>query len=136
MNKYEWGDNYPPTKVSGNYPDTSAAILLETVLTSYNDGFIAASPIGSFKANFFGIYDMGGNAAEWCHDYHSFYPSLSNEIFTDPTGPLKGRAIHDKSVIRVASWMRGDLSSMRLSYRDRDNNKRMDVGFRIAKYID
>lgn len=136
MYRYEWGNNFPPTKVSGNYADKSASVSLGSVLTDYNDGFIAASPIGSFKANFFGIYDMGGNVAEWCHDYHSFYPSLSNELFTDPTGPLMGEAIDNKHVIRGASWMRGDLSSTRLSYRDRDNNKRMDVGFRIAKYID
>ena len=102
------------------------------MLPDYNDGHIVASPVGSFAANYFGIYDMGGNVAEWCHDYHSIYPSLSDEIFTDPVGPSSG----NKHVIRGASWMRGDLSSTRLSYRDRDNIKRIDVGFRIAKYID
>ena len=136
MYRYEWGSSFPPTQVSGNYADQSAAELLDPVFPDYNDGFIAASPVGSFKANFFGIYDMGGNVAEWCHDYHSIYPSLSDEIFTDPTGPVIGQAIDNKHVIRGASWMRGDLSSTRLSYRDRDNDTRIDVGFRIAKYID
>lgn len=136
MYRYEWGNIFPPTQVSGNYADQSAVELLDPVFPDYKDGFIAASPVGSFKANFFGIYDMGGNVAEWCHDYHSIYPSLSDEIFTDPTGPGIGQAIDNKHVIRGASWMRGDLSSTRLSYRDRDNNKRIDVGFRIAKYID
>ncbi len=136
MYRYEWGNSFPPTQVSGNYADQSAAELLDPVFPDYNDGFIAASPVGSFKANFFGIYDMGGNVAEWCHDYHSIYPSLSDEIFTDPTGPVIGQAIDNKHVIRGASWMRGDLSSTRLSYRDRDNDARIDVGFRIAKYID
>ncbi|MBT8125156.1 MAG: PEGA domain-containing protein [Gammaproteobacteria bacterium] len=136
MYRYEWGNSFPPTQVSGNYADQSAAELLDPVFPDYNDGFIAASPVGSFKANFFGIYDMGGNVAEWCHDYHSIYPSLSDEIFTDPTGPVIGQAIDNKHVIRGASWMRGDLSSTRLSYRDRDNDTRIDVGFRIAKYID
>lgn len=136
MSRYEWGEKFPPTKVTGNYADQSAAKILDPVLADYNDGFITASPIGSFKANYFGIYDMGGNVAEWCHDYHSIYPSLSDEIFTDPTGPGMGAAIDNKHVIRGASWMRGDLSSTRLSYRDRDNNERIDVGFRIAKYLD
>lgn len=136
INRYEWGTNFPPTQIAGNYADQSAAELLDPVLPDYNDGFIAASPVGSFKANYFGIYDMGGNVAEWCHDYHSFYPSLSDEIFTDPTGPVLGQAIDNKHIIRGASWMRGDLSSTRLSYRDRDNSKRIDVGFRIAKYLD
>ncbi len=136
MNRYEWGVNFPPTQVTGNYADQSAVDLLDPVISDYNDGYITTSPVGSFKANYFGIYDMGGNVAEWCHDYHSFYPSLSDEVFTDPTGPVLGQAIDNKHVIRGASWMRGDLSSTRLSYRDRDNSKRIDVGFRIAKYLD
>ena len=136
MNRYEWGDGFPPTRVTGNYADQSAKEILDPVIVDYNDGFIAASPVGSFDANFFGLYDMGGNAAEWCHDYHSIYPSLSDELFKDPSGPKMGAAVDNKHVIRGASWKRGDLSSTRLSYRDRDNNKRIDVGFRIAKYID
>lgn len=132
VNRYEWGNHFPPTLVTGNYADQSATELLDPVLPDYNDGHITASPVGSFAANYYGIYDMGGNIAEWCHDYHSIYPSLSDEIFTDPVGPTSG----NKHVIRGASWMRGDLSSTRLSYRDRDNSKRIDVGFRIAKYID
>jgi formylglycine-generating enzyme required for sulfatase activity len=136
LSRYEWGDNFPPNKVTGNYADESAKQIIDQVLPDYNDGFITAAPVGSFKANFFGIYDMGGNVAEWCHDYHSIYPSLSDEIFTDPTGPTKNTAIDNNHVIRGASWMRGDLSSTRLSYRDRNNSKRKDIGFRIAKYID
>ncbi len=136
MARYEWGDHFPPTSISGNYADQSAVGLLDTILPNYNDGFIVASPVGSFEANYFGLYDVGGNVAEWCHDYHSIYPSLSDEIFTDPSGPVIGEAIDNKHVIRGASWMRGDLSSTRLSYRDRDNSRRVDVGFRIAKYID
>ncbi len=136
MNRYEWGDSFPPTQVTGNYADQSAIDLLDPIITEYNDGFVGASPVGSFKANYFGIYDMGGNVAEWTHDYHSIYPSLSDEVFKDPSGPIIGQAIDNKHVIRGASWMRGDLSSTRLSYRDRDNEKRIDVGFRIAKYLD
>ncbi len=130
--RYEWGNNFPPNKITGNYADQSAKELLDPILPDYNDGFIVAAPVGSFAANHFGIFDMGGNVAEWTHDYHSIYPSLSDEIFTDPVGPNTG----EKYVIRGASWMRGDLSSTRLSYRDRDNTKRTDVGFRIARYID
>ncbi|MEM7402192.1 MAG: PEGA domain-containing protein [Pseudomonadota bacterium] len=136
MNRYEWGERFPPNKVTGNYADQSAADLLDPVIPDYNDDYIVASPVGSFAANYFGLFDIGGNVAEWCHDYHSIYPSLSDELFTDPTGPKSSEAIDDKHVIRGASWMRGDLSSTRLSYRDRDNTKRIDVGFRIAKYID
>ena len=130
--KYEWGNEFPPKQVIGNYADASAADILEAIIPNYDDGYTVASPIGSFSPNRFGIFDLGSNVAEWVHDYHSIYPSLSDEVFTDPVGPVNG----EKHIIRGGSWKRGDLSSTRLSYRDRDNKKRIDVGFRLAKYID
>ena len=132
VQRYGWGNTFPPTQVTGNYADQSASKTLNTVIDGYNDGFAATAPTGSFRANHFGIFDLGGNVAEWSHDYYSVYPSLSDEIFIDPTGPTFG----GNHVIRGASWMRGDIGNTRLSYRDRNNKKRVDVGFRIAKYID
>ncbi len=132
LQKYGWGADFPPVQVTGNYADRSAAGLLGTTLRNYEDSFATAAPVASFKANPFGIFDLGGNVAEWCHDYHSLYPALSEEVFVDPAGPASG----SKHVIRGASWMRSDLSNTRLSYRDQDNTKRVDVGFRIARYPD
>ena len=132
VQKYAWGNTFPPKIVVGNYADQSAKNVLDKTITEYNDGFIAVASVAHYKPNRYGIYDLDGNVAEWCHDYHSIYPSLSDEVFIDPIGPESGK----KHVIRGASWMRGDISTTRLSYRDRDNIKRVDVGFRIAKYID
>ena len=130
--RYSWGEIFPPKQIVDNFADLSAATILDTTIEGYDDGFAVAAPVRSFKPNRFGIFNLGGNIAEWCHDYHSIYPSLSDQIFIDPTGPTIGT----NHVIRGASWMSGDLGSTRLSYRDRDNKKRIDVGFRIAKYID
>ncbi len=130
--RYIWGDTYPPKQVVANFADVSAATILDSVIEDYDDGFAISAPVRSFKSNHLGIFNLGGNVAEWCHDYHSIYPSLSDKVFVDPSGPSTGV----NHVIRGASWMSGDLSSTRLSHRDRANKKRVDVGFRIAKYID
>jgi len=42
------------------------------------------SPVGSFAPNGYGLYDMAGNAWEWCWDYAGTYPA---NFQTDPRGP-------------------------------------------------
>jgi len=130
--RYNWGNTFPPSKVSGNYADQSASALVDNVIQNYNDGYITAAPINSFPSNHHGIFDLGGNVAEWCYDYHTTYASLNNELLVDPIGPTNGT----QHVIRGASWLRGNLSNTRLSYRHRSNKKHVDVGFRIARYLE
>jgi formylglycine-generating enzyme required for sulfatase activity len=56
---------------------------------SWNDGYPFSAPVGSFQPNGFGLYDMLGNAAEWCQDrYVEDYYFSSAAV--DPKGPDNG----------------------------------------------
>ena len=64
--KYPWGDHYPPHWDDGNYAVTSDG--LGDPLRVGVDGILGTAPVGSFKPNGLGFYDLGGNVLEWMWD--------------------------------------------------------------------
>ena len=122
---------YPPTDVVDNYADRSASRLIPFTIASYNDLTPASAVVGSFKPNGKGLYNMSGNVSEWVNDFYDVRPNRG-EPSADPTGPITGAA----HVIRGASWALGSRTELRLSYRQAGTDKRLDVGFRIARYVD
>ena len=84
------------------------------------------------KANELGLYDMSGNAREWCWDwYDSAYYSSSPEA--NPTGPSSGsqRVIRGGGSLYLAKFLR---SADREHYRP-DNNLGTN-GFRLTRSAD
>ena len=67
------------------------------------------TPVGSFPANAWGLYDMHGNVWQWCEDWHGDYPQKD---VVDPRGPENG----ESRVLRGGSW-RISPSSCRSAYR-------------------
>ncbi len=128
--KFPWGKTLPPAEKSGNYADESAGNLIADTLNGYNDGYPASAPVGTYPSNSLGLFDLGGNVAEWIHDFYSFGPNQTEKPSIDPMGPAKGQY----HVIRGSSWMHASISELRLTYRDYGDKARPDVGFRIARY--
>jgi formylglycine-generating enzyme required for sulfatase activity len=129
--KYPWGNRYPPSENAGNYADVAAKDLVTNFLPSYDDRYAVSAPPAKFKKNALGLFDMGGNVSEWCHDYYSIYPYNAQKVYIDPVGPKDGK----HHVIKGASWMQAGISELRLAYRDYSDNKRSDLGFRICRYM-
>ena len=127
--RFPWGSNLPPPERHGNYADRAASNLVGRVVFGYNDNHGVTAPVATFRADARGLFDMGGNVAEWTND---FYEIPDKAAVTDPTGPASG----DYHVIKGSSWMHGTITELRFSFRDYGIDGRQDVGFRIARYAE
>ena len=84
--------------------------------------------VGQRYKNELNIYDMTGNAAEWCHDWFdvNYYMNSPKE---NPHGPPSG----DSKVIRGGSWLDDD-EKCTVFYRQGVKNgfRSATIGFRCA----
>ena len=96
--RFPWGKALPPPDRHGNYADRSAGHLVGRIIFGYNDNYAVAAPVGTFAANAKGLFDLGGNAAEWVNDYYQ-HPVPEG---AGPLGPATGE-YHDARV-ELDAW--------------------------------
>jgi sulfatase modifying factor 1 len=89
---FPWGDEYRPDKKwmlnawQGNFP----------IENTKEDGFDRSAPVGSYPPNGYGLYDMAGNAWEWCADWYrdDYYEDSAEadqlKAVKNPQGPISG----------------------------------------------
>ncbi len=129
--RFAWGEAWPPEDGSANLADASSALVTGRILNGYTDNVVVSAEVGKFPPNPRGLYDMGGNVAEWVNDVYRI-PVPNEVIEENPLGDPQG----DNYTIRGASWSLSRLRELRLTYRDYGERGRDDVGFRVARYAE
>ena len=136
LNEKKTGDYRLPTEAEWEYACRAGT----TTLYSFGDKITpqdahhddsklgAPVPIGSYKPNAFGLYDMHGNVWEWCEDWHAAY---STNSVTDPIGPPTGTY----RVLRGGSFKVDGSAALSFGRNHlRTPDLRFDgIGFRLVK---
>ena len=92
------------------------------------DGYAYTAPVGSFKPNKFGLYDMTGNVHEWCSN--RYYPSYDLSLVS------KEDKEEELYVFRGGSWINNIKSSTTTArYSAEPDYCTTVVGFRLARNV-
>ncbi|MCI0505041.1 MAG: formylglycine-generating enzyme family protein [Gammaproteobacteria bacterium] len=98
---------------------------------NYGDGYWGLSPVASFKANSFGLYDTTGNVWEWTADcWNGSYHGAPDDGSAWSSGACTYRVVRGGSYYCVPRHVRSaNRWRLKQSYRV------MYVGFRIARDV-
>lgn len=128
-----WGDGFADACTYANMADLSYKRMWPNNATSLiaadcDDGYVKTAPVGSYRPNGFGLYDMLGNVFQWVEDcYQKSYDGA----------PADGAAVEGASacqrVARGGSWTydpRYIRSARRVAF---VHDFRGSIGFRLVR---
>ncbi|MGC9195355.1 MAG: SUMF1/EgtB/PvdO family nonheme iron enzyme [Syntrophobacteraceae bacterium] len=127
-----WGEDSSRACVHENVADYTAQKQLGIqTIHQCDDGYATTAPVGSFRPNPFGLYDMLGNVLQWCGDVYS----VDAYVELEKNNPENvDESLGQSRVIRGACW-HDSPGHARCAYRRNGlpDTKRDDIGFRIVR---
>ena len=133
--RYFFGDSEKDFCKYGNGADQTAKTQVPgasgwTVLPC-SDGYAYTSPVGAFKPNPFGLYDMHGNVWQWTQDcYHDSYKDAPTDGAPVESGECGQRVFRGGSWYNLPRDLRA-ASAPGIVPSNRGN----DLGFRVARTL-
>jgi formylglycine-generating enzyme len=109
--KYPWGDE----PISESHPQCNFWQGQFPNKNTNQDGYARTSPVRTFPANGYGLYDMAGNVWEWCADWYrpdTYAADQAKGVVTNPAGPTSSLDPEEpytpKRVVRGGSFLCND----------------------------
>jgi formylglycine-generating enzyme required for sulfatase activity len=125
-----WFDGRLPEELEGRENVNDLSRTSVGSVATWTDNYPYHAPVGTFAANAFGLFDIGGNVSEWTSSY--FGQDDSGKVGQpDPPGTPERLRLR---VIRGASWG-SPLNQVRASFRQRQRPEYSThwVGVRLAR---
>ncbi|MBG0776416.1 MAG: formylglycine-generating enzyme family protein [Desulfovibrionaceae bacterium] len=133
--RFYWGDGTDAICEYANILDASKKKVIRYAAIPFpcKDEYSTTAPVGSFKPNQFGLYDMIGNVDEWCEDVYN-EDAYKLHAVKNPVNYTPGE--YDGWVVRGGSWV---MTEGRFSIASR-NAASDDIydttGFRLVREAD
>lgn len=125
QDKHNWAANWARLSVTLR---EYAVFLPDDAHWSNNKG--SPEPVGSKKPNEFGLYDMTGNANEWCWDLYAGYTARAQKNPTGPKGHYGSRVMRGGSYLDQPAAL---ATTERIQSTTEPPERFIGGGFRLAR---
>ena len=110
---YSWGDDRESARHYANYKGVGGK-------DQWNE---TTAPVGSFKPNGYGLYDMDGNVQEWCSDWYRYghdkkkYKVFQGSFWDSPLIYKRGSLTDELRLFDIVSEAQPTARSLRIGFR-------------------